>query len=759
MNLFRLMSGHRLNSSLWRIMPGLLLLAVLSAGWVATAYLGRVARQEIIGENNASALTLSTYLSSALSNLEGAVKSLAGSPGIPPVLMSDGARAIERANSTLDRYNAALNASVSYVMDADGMTVASSNRNDPDSLVGKSYRFRPYFQEAAKGQAGRYFALGITSGKRGFYASYPVQNTLGHVLGVVAMKKELDDMALFFSRFPLSFLISPDGIVFLSSSPAMVLKTLWPLDKGVRAELIASRQFGTALDETSFFGEEIVDGAEVTLEGQEYYVSRSVIDPDRWSIVLLTPTDRIMLYQWIGILATFSVSLLIMIFSGIIYLTDRSREAVRLSEEGKRLLLRAAGDGIFGVDAAGRLTFVNPAALLMLGFAEEEVLGQQVHGIIHHSREDGAGGYPEEECPMHASYTQAAERHVTEVLWRKDGSSFPVEYTSMPITKDGKIMGAVVTFRDITERRRAEAALRESEEKYRSIFENAPLGLLHFDKEGITTSCNDKFVEIIGSSREALRGLNMLDLPDRQIVAAVKLALNGKQGYYDEEYRSTTANKTTPIHALFTPITSERGEVIGGVGLVEDVTERKQAEEKIRQMAYHDSLTGLPNRKLFSDRLGIALAQAQRNQKGVAVTMLDLDNFKDVNDTLGHDMGDLLLKAATGRLSAALRKGDTVARFGGDEFILILPNLRGMEDAIQVAQKILESFREPFLIDTHRLVVTTSIGIAVFPADGTDEGTLLKNADIAMYQAKQTGRARYRLFGNTANPVSLSTDL
>jgi diguanylate cyclase (GGDEF)-like protein/PAS domain S-box-containing protein len=179
---------------------------------------------------------------------------------------------------------------------------------------------------------------------------------------------------------------------------------------------------------------------------------------------------------------------------------------------------------------------------------------------------------------------------------------------------------------------------------------------------------------------------------------------------------------------------------------IEDITERKQSEEKILQMAFHDSLTGLPNRKLFSDRLGIVLAHARRNQKKVGIAMLDLDNFKDVNDSLGHDIGDILLKATAEELSAALRKGDTVARFGGDEFVLILPNLDVIEDAIQVAQKIVDRFSKPFLIDTHQLVVTTSIGIAVYPNDGTDEGVLLKNADIAMFQAKQAGRARYQLY-------------
>ncbi len=178
---------------------------------------------------------------------------------------------------------------------------------------------------------------------------------------------------------------------------------------------------------------------------------------------------------------------------------------------------------------------------------------------------------------------------------------------------------------------------------------------------------------------------------------------------------------------------------------IEDITERKQAEEKIQQMAFHDFLTGLPNRKLFFDRLGIVLAHARRNKKKVGIAMLDLDNFKDVNDTFGHDAGDILLKATAERLSVALRKGDTVARFGGDEFVLILPDLEVIEDVIRVAQKIVDRFREPILINTHQLVVTMSIGIAVYPDDGMDEGILLKNADIAMYQAKQAGRARYQL--------------
>ncbi len=179
---------------------------------------------------------------------------------------------------------------------------------------------------------------------------------------------------------------------------------------------------------------------------------------------------------------------------------------------------------------------------------------------------------------------------------------------------------------------------------------------------------------------------------------------------------------------------------------IEDITERKQLEEKIQFMAYHDDLTGLPNRKLFSDRLNIALAHSKRNNKKAGLMILDLDNFKNVNDTLGHDAGDIILKTTAERLSEILRKGDTVARFGGDEFALILSGLETIEDAVQIAQKIIDRFCEPVIYNTHQLIVTTSIGIAEYPDNGTEEVILMKNADIAMYKAKQTGRARYQLF-------------
>ncbi|MDZ7760735.1 MAG: diguanylate cyclase [Desulfovermiculus sp.] len=297
----------------------------------------------------------------------------------------------------------------------------------------------------------------------------------------------------------------------------------------------------------------------------------------------------------------------------------------------------------------------------------------------------------------------------------------------------------------------SERNLRESESLMRAVNESAQDAIVVMDAEGRISLWNPAAEHIFGYTSDEAIGQELLSMlsPSRY-----KKLHEAAFPEFQRSGRGDAVGKTLELKALrksgeeFSVELSLSSVQLKGrwhaVGIIRDITERKQAEETIRQMAYHDSLTGLPNRKLFSDRLGVALAQAGRSQNNVAVIMLDLDNFKDVNDTLGHDTGDLLLKAVTERLSEALRNHDTVARFGGDEFVLIFPDLKGEDDAGRAAQRIAESFRKPFLINTHQLIVTTSIGIAVYPRDGTDESVLLKNADIAMYQAKQAGRDQYQ---------------
>ncbi|BBO83183.1 hypothetical protein DSCO28_37490 [Desulfosarcina ovata subsp. sediminis] len=179
---------------------------------------------------------------------------------------------------------------------------------------------------------------------------------------------------------------------------------------------------------------------------------------------------------------------------------------------------------------------------------------------------------------------------------------------------------------------------------------------------------------------------------------------------------------------------------------IEDITTRKEMEEKIKRLAYHDSLTGLPNRMLFSDRLNMAKILSDRNRKKLALMMLDIDKFKEINDTLGHHIGDLLLQVVAEKLTGILRKEDTVARFGGDEFVLMLPDQKDVQTALNVARKILNTFRDTVVLEGHKIIITSSIGISLYPDHGKDVDTIMKNADCAMYRAKQAGRNQYHLY-------------
>lgn len=192
--------------------------------------------------------------------------------------------------------------------------------------------------------------------------------------------------------------------------------------------------------------------------------------------------------------------------------------------------------------------------------------------------------------------------------------------------------------------------------------------------------------------------------------------------------------------------------------IVISALERKQTEETIRRLAYYDSLTGLPNRVLFKERLALEIAHARRDRENLSVMLLDLDRFKNINDTLGHDFGDKLLKEVATRLSGVLRRSDTVSRMGGDEFLLLLPALRRVEDVRTIVDKIMATFYKPFHIQGHALEVTASLGIAIFPQDGNDGDTLIKNADIAMYRAKELGRNTYQFFSVIDTSIKAQTN-
>ncbi|HQK46321.1 MAG TPA: PAS domain S-box protein, partial [Syntrophorhabdaceae bacterium] len=267
---------------------------------------------------------------------------------------------------------------------------------------------------------------------------------------------------------------------------------------------------------------------------------------------------------------------------------------------------------------------------------------------------------------------------------------------SLLFDREGNIAGAIESLRDITDKKKTEEALKRSEEKYRLIFENAIEGIFQTTKEGYFLNANPSLARMLGfsSPEEMIKTCKditheiYVDPQDRQEFLK-RLSKSPKlQAFETRLYRKDKDIIWVSINSR--AVCDDNGDVLYYEGTIEDITERKKAEETIRRLAFHDALTGLPNRPLFNDRLMVAMSNADRNKKKVAVMLLDLDRFKQINDTLGHNIGDLLLKSVSKRLSDAIRKTDTVARMGGDEFLIIIPAISAIDYIETVAKKIIK---------------------------------------------------------------------
>ena len=311
---------------------------------------------------------------------------------------------------------------------------------------------------------------------------------------------------------------------------------------------------------------------------------------------------------------------------------------------------------------------------------------------------------------------------------------------------DGNLL--VRSIRYARERKRVVMELQASESRFRSLSESSIIGIAYFDVNGRITDANDTFLSMIGYSRDELeKKLVRWDhlLPPKWLPYMRKVAqeftTTGRIAPYETEYLGKDGSK---FWGLFGAARME-GKA-DGIAFVVDITGRKRLEEEIRHMANHDFLTGLPNRRLFRELLRYGLEEAYRNRKKMALLFLDLDRFKGVNDTLGHEAGDELLKEVAERLKSTLRKADAVARIGGDEFSILLAGIESQEDIAEIVRKILVSLRDTCVIARREFHITTSIGISIYPDDSDDINTLFRYADIALYHAKNQGRNTFAFY-------------
>ena len=330
--------------------------------------------------------------------------------------------------------------------------------------------------------------------------------------------------------------------------------------------------------------------------------------------------------------------------------------------------------------------------------------------------------------------------------WHHAGTLLPAE--------GGRAARSIGTVTDITGRRQIEEALRVSERRYRALFERNLAGVYRSTIEGRLLDCNEAFARIFGyaSREEVLRqaAWDFFVKPEDREAALAKLVERQSLTNYEICLKRKDGSLVWVLqNENLVEDSDGRLSVIEGTTI--DISERKRAEEQVKHLAFHDPLTNLPNRLLFNDRLTLAVAQAHRHNQRLAVLFLDLDRFKVINDSLGHSVGDELLRQVAERIQEYVREGDTVARLGGDEFTLLVPGISAEEDAAKIARKICEAIHDPFWIDGRELFVTTSVGVSVYPSDGHDGETLVRNADSAMYRAKEQGRDNYQLYTPAMN--------
>jgi diguanylate cyclase (GGDEF)-like protein/PAS domain S-box-containing protein len=437
----------------------------------------------------------------------------------------------------------------------------------------------------------------------------------------------------------------------------------------------------------------------------------------------------------------FSVVVLLL---GLALLANRYFDSLRrLGEQGDFLksLTDTLGVGVLATDSRDRVIFANPQGEKLLGYGPGEAIGRSLQD--HCVDQVGAVS---ETCPCRISLVAASgeAQHGLQRLRRADGTIVPVEFSAVPLDVTAK-RGMVTVLQDITQRLQEEKDLRLAG----TVFDSSQQGIIITDAEGIIIRVNPAYCRMTGYPPEELVGRNprilQSGLHDKDFYRDMWAELILKERWQGEVMNRRKNGERYIQWANIDAVRTEEGDMLY-VGITSDISELVYTRERLAHLAYYDTLTSLPNRVLFQDRLNQAFNQARRDKEHFALILADMDNFKTVNDTLGHAAGDSLLVEVAKRLRASVREVDTVARIGGDEFALILMRTQGPEDAAKVAANVVEILSRPYRVQGLEIAGGASLGVTFWPSDGDSPELLLKHADVAMYRAKERGRNNYQFF-------------
>ena len=441
--------------------------------------------------------------------------------------------------------------------------------------------------------------------------------------------------------------------------------------------------------------------------------------------------------------------------SWLLHLNDQAeRLSAELDRSGQRIdrqtqILDQINDSVITMDLAGFITQWNKGAERLFGYTEKEAVGNNILFLYADEDEDG-------DSQLQDNFLEHGGREMEVRRRRKSGEIFWASLTlSLIHDAGGAPSGLIGYLTDITGR--IEAA--ERQRLNTRMFEHSQEGIYITDEAERIISVNPAFCRITGYTAAEVVGqtprLFDSDRHDEDFYRLRKEAINARGSWHGEVWERRKNGEVYPKWASISAVKNEQNKTTHYFSIFSDITERKRSEERINYLAFYDSLTGLPNRTLIHRLIDQALVEAQRSQQQGALLFIDLNRFKPINDTLGHDVGDRLLQQVGQRFRNALRNADVVARMGGDEFVAALFNITRREHAGYVAQKLLDSLREPILLDGHELRVDASIGISVYPEDGLDTATLLRYADVAMYRAKQNPQEGYAYFSAEMNQLAL----
>ncbi|MCW9013439.1 MAG: EAL domain-containing protein [Gammaproteobacteria bacterium] len=420
------------------------------------------------------------------------------------------------------------------------------------------------------------------------------------------------------------------------------------------------------------------------------------------------------------------------------------QKELTITKERYRNLVEYTSDWVWEVDQTGCYTYASPKLEAILGYQPTEVIGRTPFDLMP------AG---EAERVKQIFFTQIAEgelpiHRLINTNLHKNGRKVVLETSAIPVYDDaGKLKAYRGIDRDVTETFKQE----QKENLASMVLDNTPEGVMIVDSHLRVISVNPAFTFTTGYSFKEMQGKKPSLLSsgkhDKSFYQQMWQRID-EMGYWQGEIWNRRKNgEIYPEWMNINSIKNDAGDVLYYAAIFSDISSQEQIRQRLHTLAYYDDLTGLPNRELFNDHLDNALAQAHRHNKKLAVMFLDVDRFKNVNDTLGHKVGDLLLQAVAENIRQCVRDSDSVSRFGGDEFTIILNDISRPEDAVKVVRKIVDVLSRPIkLSDGMELYATTSMGICIFPEDGNNSELLIKNADTAMYRAKEAGRNNYQFY-------------